>query len=73
MQVGTGELVRVALVDDGGQVGELLADDGCTLLHDEVVLILHFLQELSVCTNVLKQRLKLHCHCSLRTRIITAS
>lgn len=59
VEVNRWELIRVALDNHGGHVGEVLRDHLSTLLHNEDILGLHFLEELPVSVNVREQRLEL--------------
>lgn len=58
MQVITGEFVRIAVVDYCSQIREVFGHGGRALLHDEVVLLLQFLEELRVVVYILKQWLE---------------
>jgi hypothetical protein len=53
VQIKRWELVGVALNNHGRHVGEMLGDSWSTLLHDEHVLVLNFLQEAAVGIDVL--------------------
>lgn len=56
VQVQRGKFVGVALNNHRSHESEVLRDGGCTLLHDEHVLVLNFFQEAPICVNVLQQR-----------------
>lgn len=60
MEVYRGELVGVALYDDGCHAGEIFGDNLSALLHDEDVLRLNLLDELPVNLDIGEKRLELN-------------